>query len=105
LCLYAGCVVKQQNFYAKVKNSLKNLIKKQQLIDYLPFGSIEKLAKLKHKDRGTIRGVLQGKWVNIDIIQGAITLIKDDITRKQDFLGNFEEEFQLLKNEIEPKSK
>jgi len=101
MCLYAGCVVKQQNFSSKLKNRLKKLVQNQHLVDNLPFGAIEKLAKAHNKDRGTVRGVLQGKWVNLEILCGAINIIKKDIEAKQKFLESFEDEFLELKEAIE----
>jgi len=73
-----------------VKSKIKNLVKDQQLISYLPFGAIEILSKRLGKDRGTIRGVLQGKWVNEQVVQEAVAIIKSDIKRKNEFLQTFE---------------
>jgi len=94
---YARCVVKQQKISSKVKNKIRNLVQESKLIDFLPYGSIQKISKKLDKERGTVRGALQGKWVNVQIIEESIELIDLEIQRLTEFVEDFKKKYDEIK--------
>jgi len=82
-----------------VKNRIRNLVVESRLIDHLPYGSIREIAQKLNKERGTIRGALQGKWVNQEVIESSLVLIEDEINRLSNFLEDFESQYAQIKKE------
>ena len=58
-----------------MKQNLRNLVRKADLIKHLPYGTIEAIAKDLDKGRASVRGALNGEWVNIKITDLALKKI------------------------------
>ena len=80
-----------------MKNKIKNLVEETRLIDYLPHGSITQIAQKLDKERGTVRGALQGKWVNVEIVDTSIDIIESEILRLTKFIDDFKVRYEKLK--------
>ncbi len=97
LDFYARCVVKQQKISAKVKDKIRNLVQETRLIEHMPHGAIKEITEKLNKERGTVRGALQGKWVNIEVLEVSIELIENEIDRLSCFVEDFKERLEPLK--------
>jgi len=69
-----------------------------QIIDLLPYGGIEHISKKLNKDRGTVRGVLQGKWYNEEIISACLEIIESDLNNKSQILTQFKNELDNIQS-------
>lgn len=80
-----------------MKDKVKNLVQQTRLIDHLPHGSINEISRKLNKERGTVRGALQGKWVNVEVIDESILLIESEIQRLKSFLNEFKSDYKKFK--------
>lgn len=80
-----------------MKNKIRNLVQATRLSDHLPHGSISQISEKLNKERGTVRGALNGKWVNTDVIDVGLELIEEEIERLSKFLEVFKEEYNKIK--------
>ena len=67
------------------------------MIDHMPHGSIRQISIKLDKERGTVRGVLQGKWVNTDVLDASIEMIEKEIERLNIFVEDFKSKYQEIK--------
>ena len=82
-----------------MKQNLRNLVRNTDLIKHLPHGTIEAISKDLNKGRTSIRGVLNGEWVNTKITDLALKKIEMQISRLQDFVHNFKPSYEGYKRE------